>query len=308
MNLKAGVRITACLLSLIIVRSALPQRAHAWGNVGHQIVGRIAGHQISKTTRDKINEILKNDFTIKDCAQKHLPTKSVQSKLACISTWADSVRFGAFKETYNWHFVDILLSDHDYVPSRDCVLDPEKGDCVIAALDRLKDIVSGKTTDPKITKAIALKFIVHFVGDLHQPLHAVKDGGGENDVKITWFNTEKTPNKPDDDWNLHQVWDTFIITNQQKKDVTYALQLVHKLPVKTSADYEQLVGGTPTDWALASHELANANAIPTLPATKDSENRFNLGKPYFNANKSTVDDQLMKGGARLARFLDDALK
>src|SRR5262245_17730456 len=106
MNSKRGFRITACMLSLILSSSLIVPRADAWGNVGDQIVARIAGSQISKTTRDKINAILKDDFTIKDCAQKHLPTKSVQAKLACVSTWADSVRFSSFKETYNWHFVD----------------------------------------------------------------------------------------------------------------------------------------------------------------------------------------------------------
>src|SRR5262249_13977234 len=129
--------------------------------------------------------------------------------LASISSWADDVR-DARPQTYNWHFVDIPLSRTTYDPALDCRESP-KGDCVIAAIERARTILADKSASTT-ERGEALKFLVHFVGDLHQPLQTVADNSGENDLKVSFF-TDPTGRKREDT-NLHAVWDVGLIRNR----------------------------------------------------------------------------------------------
>src|SRR5581483_11849536 len=122
---------------------------------------------------------------VAEIAQRRLSPAAVQAveqalgrghSLASVASWADDVRDIA-PQTYNWHFVDIPIAADAYDPARDCAPGP-KGDCVIAELDRLSDQLQCGTDAEKLD---ALKFAVHFVGDVHQPLHTVLEEKGGND-------------------------------------------------------------------------------------------------------------------------------
>src|SRR5262245_20991571 len=148
------------------------QHVLAWGQEGHAIVAEIAQRHLSPKARARVAEIL-----------------GVGVSLASISTWADDARSSRPK-TYNWHFVDIPLDIRTYDAARDCKMVPEKGDCVVAAVARLRRELAARGTPP-MARREALKFLVHFIGDLHQPLHTLLEEHGGNGRKVKFF---KQPN------------------------------------------------------------------------------------------------------------------
>ena len=103
--------------------------------------------------------------------------------LASVASWADDIR-EVRPETYNWHFVDIPIEVPAYNPNRDCKKDEKSGDCIIAELERLQTELRCGSDEHKVE---ALKFAVHFVGDIHQPLHTVSELKGGNDVNVDVF-------------------------------------------------------------------------------------------------------------------------
>ena len=167
-------------------------QAFGWGQEGHAIVAEIAQRRLDPQTLAKIETLLKSEAP-------SLDAPSVA--LASIGSWADDYR-AQHPGTANWHFVDILYERGTYDPGVDCKPDPKAGDCIINAIDRARKTLAdcGK---PAEDRTEALKFLVHFVGDVHQPLHtADRNDHGGNDVQVTFFGQ---PMK------LHAVWDTGLI-------------------------------------------------------------------------------------------------
>jgi S1/P1 Nuclease len=130
-----------------------PLSAFAWGQEGHSIVAEIAQRRLSPQAAAMVSTLLGPGVS-----------------LGSIASWADDVRDSRPK-TYNWHFVSIPIIRATYDPTVDCKPDPDKGDCVVAEVDRARKDMNC-ATDP-VARAEALKFLVHFVGDLHQPFHTV---------------------------------------------------------------------------------------------------------------------------------------
>jgi len=134
--------------------------------------------------------------------------------LASIASWADDIR-DSRPETYNWHFVDLPINADHYDPATQCVADDKKGDCIIAELARLSGEVRCAPTDAQ--RRDALRFAVHFIGDIHQPLHTVLEAGGGNGIPVEVkmrgalmckgglcaVTTTRT--------NFHAAWDTTLI-------------------------------------------------------------------------------------------------
>ena len=167
--------------------------AFAWGQEGHSIIAEIAQRRLSPAALAAINQILGGEVS-----------------LASISSWADDVR-DQRPETYNWHFVDIPLNQTSYDQNLYCQDVPNRGDCVINAIERTRLMLADATATNN-PRAEALKFLVHFVGDVHQPLHTVADNKGENDLPVSFF-TDPT-SKRREMTNLHAVWDSGLIKNQ----------------------------------------------------------------------------------------------
>jgi hypothetical protein len=103
--------------------------------------------------------------------------------LASIASWADDAP-DTRPETSNWHFVDMPLAVRKYSASRDCAKDPKSGFCIVAELDALRNDLRCASGNDQVE---ALKFAVHFVGDIHQPLHTVGEAKGGNDIKVDLF-------------------------------------------------------------------------------------------------------------------------
>jgi len=141
-------------------------------------------------------------------------------------------------------------------------------------------------------------FLVHFVGDLHQPLHTVKDLIGGNLLKVTFF-VEPTKKKREKT-NLHVVWDTYLIKARYFDWGSYVTFLVDKwLPGK---NLDELSQGSPVDWALAAHKIAIEIAFEGVEQDDD------LTETHLEAARPHVDQQLALAGIRLARLLNETLK
>jgi hypothetical protein len=271
----------ACLFVTISGTTAL-----GWGQEGHAIVAEIAQRRLNDTARAAISTIMTN-----------ISPALKQASLASFASWADDYR-PLHHETTNWHFVDIPLKEEVYDPTRECKPDDPNGDCIIAELERLKNDVRCKTGEEQFN---ALKFAVHFVGDIQQPLHTVLDEvGGNNifvEVQIKGLVCTGSCVPTTDFAKFHAVWDTTLI----QKTVFAWGSYVERLEAGWLKSSEALGadGGTPTSWALEAHKAAQVvwSAKPANNILNDS---------YYQAALPILDRQLAVGGLRLARFLNEA--
>ncbi len=266
------------LLLILLVWAASFELALAWGQEGHSVIAEIAQRRLSPEAAAEVEAILGKGHS-----------------LASVSSWADDQRT-AHPDTYNWHFVDIPIADNTYDAATECKPDP-KGDCAIAALDRLKRQLRCGDTAARLD---ALRFAVHLVGDIHQPLHTVAEQRGGNDipVKVTFKGTVCTKNC-DVDTNFHAVWDSTLIQRTVWNWGAYVDKLEAGWLTTPEATDPATVAGTPADWVLQTHTAAQLvwNAKPADNV---------LDEAYYQQVLPVVDKQLGLGGVRLAKWLNDA--
>jgi hypothetical protein len=289
--MKLLTRKTAPFLAALVLLSAFPQRrAEAWGPSGHRIVALVAMKHLTPQARAQVKAIL-GDETLAD-----------------VANWADDVREER-PETARWHFVNLPRSASAFSRTRDCAdVDGGPG-CAVTAIERFAAVLSDASSTPG-ARADALKFIVHFVGDIHQPLHvSFADNRGGNNIKVKFFNRDS---------NLHKVWDSGIIGRAGLSDAEFASELEFELRGKTGEEEFGLTGtttrqrvaqvqaGTIDSWANESFALAKSNAYDSVPENSNPPPR--LGQPYYDTNWPVVDFQLIRGGLRLARILNDSLR
>jgi hypothetical protein len=263
--------------ALILMLLAAPGLVHAWGSDGHSIVAEIAQRRLDAGARAQVEALLG-------------PGHSLASE----STWADDVR-EARPATFNWHFVDIPVADSTYDAAAVCPPTP-KGDCVVAEIERLRTQLKCGSED---ARREALKFAVHFIGDLHQPLHTVAEEKGGNGIKVDYevhgLRCPKcTPRRTQE--NLHAVWDTSLIASTVWGWGAYLTRLDATLASEAARGAD---GGTPRDWALEAH----AQAQRIWPLLREDHL---VDDTYYNAVLPVVDVQLARAGLRLARFLNES--
>jgi nuclease S1 len=247
--------------------------AFGWGDAGHHIVANVAGSQLTAKTRNAVNQLL------------HGRT------LESVSTFADHYRL-IDTNTAPWHFVDIPVAATSYDQRRDC--EAHHG-CVVGQLEHFKKVLADQRAS-RTNRVFALMFVVHLVGDLHQPLHCAdnNDRGG-NDVKVEFLGETNSP--AGGLWNLHAVWDSGLIEHRGLIESKYARKLITGL---TPGIVSAMQAGTTIDWALQSHSNAVRFAY-VIPAD------HKLGPSYTRKVRPVLDDSLLKGGLRLARVLNEAL-
>jgi S1/P1 Nuclease len=266
----------AFLFALVPLEQAL-----AWGQEGYSIVAEIGERRLDTATLGKIRAALESEAP---------SIIGPQVSLASIASWADDYR-AQHKETSNWHFVDIPYERGTYDPAQDCKPNPQAGDCLINAIERSRVALADCSMPPR-DRTMALKFLVHFVGDIHQPLHAAERNGdhGGNDVMVTFFG------KP---MNLHALWDTGLIMHTVFAWGAYVARL--ETGWFPGRDLTSLAGGKPVDWAVESHKFAHDVAYDLPPDNV-------LESAYYAKSLPVVDRQLALGGVRLARFLRETLR
>lgn len=259
------------LIAFSTVLSLVPSSGHAWSREGHEIVALIAEQRLQPDVRDAVNTLLGG------------------SSFAEASMWADKVRN---KQTGPWHYVNIPISDSKYDAKRMC----RNNQCVIGQIERFRKVLANPAANFE-KRQKALKYLIHFVGDLHQPLHAGDnhDHGG-NDVQVEFLGETINPysRKP---WNLHAVWDSGILEAHDRDAHHYAERLNIWLQSQPEGAFQD---GSVVDWAMESHQIAKEH-VYALPEDRK------LGEEYYRANVPVVDQQLAKAGVRLAKLLNDGL-
>ena len=251
--------------------------AFAWGSEGHRIVAEIAEQYLEPTAARQVRELLalENETT-----------------LAGVSTWADHIR-GERRETARWHYVDIPIRPPAGTPAGyDAARDCPRGDCVVAAIERFTAVLRDKSASPG-ARLEALKFVVHFVADVHQPLRCADNGDrGGNDVHVLFLGKHTT---------LHAVWDTAILAPAVQGDERgYALKLFHSI---APADLARWQSGTAADWATESYKIARAKIYGEMQYEPRTLELF-----WESELLPVVNEQLEKAGVRLAALLNAALR
>jgi hypothetical protein len=266
--MKARLFLAAAAFALI------PSPALAWGKTGHRVVAAIADAQLSGLARAHIEELLG-------------PAESLDEA----ANWPDEMKShpSAFwqKTASPWHYVTLNGVLYDHAPS--------EGDA-LEALGRF----SAMLRDPGASladKQLALRFIVHLVGDLHQPLHVGKccDRGG-NDVKVKWFGR---------DLNLHSVWDSAMVDEQQLSFTEYAARLQRHT---SSEDVIAWWDINPRDWISESAQIRE-RVYPKLPpkGAKDKKGQPSvpeLSWSYVYEFTPVMERRLSQAGVRLAAYLN----
>lgn len=157
--------------------------AHGWGAEGHRLIGELAEAQLTPAARAEVHRLL---------------ALEPGATLASVATWADEVRSPA---TAAWHYVNPPLNNCSYERQRDC----DDGNCAVEALLKKAAALASSATDEQ--RLSALKWVVHLVGDLHQPLHAgFREDKGANLYQVQAFGRGT---------NLHAVWDGALIRHRR---------------------------------------------------------------------------------------------
>ncbi len=257
-----GLRAVAIALLGLCTLLSLPRGAAAWGPTGHRVVARIAEHHMAPETARAVEELIGPDSLVR------------------VSTWADEIKSDpSWRRASPWHYVNVPPGG-----SLDTAKRSEKGD-LLEAMDRFSAVLRDRQADPA-DRATALRFLVHLVGDAHQPLHSgyAEDRGG-NDVLVTWFG---------DPTNLHSVWDSKLIDHEELSFSELAEMIDHPTP-KQVADWQ---ASTFRDWFEESRAL--------LGDVYDLGDR-RLGWDYAYQKTPIVERRLLQGGVRLAHLLDQLL-
>jgi hypothetical protein len=275
--------------TLFAAASATP--AAAYWEYGHQTVARIAEANIRPQTRVAIRRLLKQ--------QALLDTPTCKAgTMADASTWADCVKpiKGAdgkprFGYAYTWHYQDVNIC-RPFSLTEAC----KDGNCVSAQITRDVATLRNRRAAQK-DKLEALVFLIHFVGDLHQPLHAgEKDDKGGNDVKAT-YDSYGPPKL-----NLHSVWDGLLA----ERAITSGPSLVRRY---TPAVRAKIAAGTVTDWSRESWQVAHDVTYASVMADPcaPTPERVTLDEATIAKLVPVARLEVERGGLRLAKLLDAAL-
>ena len=279
----------------------------AWGDLGHQIVGVIAYSRLMPSVKTKVDALLgadTDDLTAPDFVSR--------------TTWADKYRDSdrqttriRYEGTRQWHFADIDIATGDINAA--CEHHPKllrgtlasagpPNSCVIDKIDQF--II--ELRNPFLAKAekiLALKFLLHFIADVHQPLHTAdnKDRGG-NDIPVL-IADDKPP------MNLHFYWDNYIVEKVGSDPRSIGARLSKNLSTRAVEAWSK---GTPITWAKESFRHAKSVAYHFAGLQEFVDARgfkgVRLDVAYENSARLAARQQLSKAGVRLATVLNNTMR
>jgi hypothetical protein len=224
--------------------------------------------------------------------------------LADVANWADTLT-GEQAQTAPWHYVNIPIDAAGYDRDRDCPRQPGIAagarndrwrDCIVDRIAYWEERLSNPRLD-RADRATALKFVVHFIGDVHQPLHATGAAAGGNTIRVRAFGQADCSTDPARSFpcNLHSVWDARLIARKNLDDQSYVASLKELIAARGLAAQ---AAGTPVLWAEESLRLAKNTLV------KDGEN---IDDSYYRRHITVIDGRLALAGVRLAASLNRIL-
>ncbi|MBQ4805715.1 S1/P1 nuclease [Aquimarina sp. MMG015] len=233
-----------------------------WGKTGHRVTGEIADSHLTEKAKRNIANILKG------------------KGLAFVSIYADEIKSDDRYRGYSpWHYVNFSF-DKKYGEET-----PSKHGDLVQGIQKCVEVLKSEDSSEE-DKEFYLKMLVHFIGDLHQPLHVGRgeDKGG-NDIQVRWFR---------DGSNLHRVWDSEMLDYY---GMSYT-ELANNTDELSLSEIEAIKKGEVLDWIYESQSLAKKVYASANVGEK-------LGYKYMYNNFPIVRTQLQKGGIRLAKVLND---
>ncbi|MBT5093800.1 MAG: S1/P1 nuclease [Halobacteriovoraceae bacterium] len=245
-------------LSMAILSSS---NAFGWGKTGHRIVGEVASKHISTKTKAELKKLINRE------------------ELAHLANWADFMKSGPkkYNKYRSWHYVNVPDGKTYFESKKN-----PKGD-IVRGMISMENTLRNKEAS-KEQKIEALKFLIHFVGDIHQPLHAGyrRDKGG-NSVKLTWFGKET---------NLHSIWDEELIALQELSYTEYTSYINHA----EKKDIKNWQSALYTDWTQESQDYRKL----CYNYKKGKYWEYN----YDFQHRATLNNRLLVAGVRLAGLLN----
>lgn len=243
---------------------------YSWGTTGHRVIAEIAENHLSGKSKRQLKKIIGNQ------------------KLAYWATWPDNIKSdttGVWKPTERWHYVNV--NSQGNIKQFTDSLKAEKGTNIYTQIKVFSDQIKDKKTTAQ-DREIALRFLIHLVGDAAQPMHVGRfaDLGG-NRIKLNYFGSPT---------NLHSLWDSKMVDFEKYSYTEYA----RVLDVKSKEEVKTIQLGTLEDWLFDSQKAANriyANSKPDSNYSYDYNYKF----------QPLVERQLLYGGLRLAKILNEVL-
>lgn len=290
----------AFVVAACVAGSVTVDAARAWGNEGHEIVGEIATHFLSSTVRQRIMALLAADTD-------PLTAHDFLGETTWADRFRDSDRNGTkvhYLQTRDWHFVNTELADADFdkacfehppLPLGTPASNGTAADCAADKVDQFVVELQSPSTPPA-ERLVALKFVMHFVGDIHQPLHSSDDddsGGNAKNVTAPGLGSG----------NLHGFWDTQFVVRLGADPVAVGDALAAKI---TAAQVAAWSTGSPASWSLEAFRVGKAQVYGKLPRP-NAAGTYALPATYVKASGPIVSTQLSRAGVRLATVLNRSL-
>jgi hypothetical protein len=305
------------ILTLLAVLPLTAVSAFGWGCEGHQMIALIARAHLTPQASTAVDRLLRENPI--DAALNRFCKDRGNDLMADSATWADDAR--TIEKTGDWHFIDIPLAIRDGGPdvtSQDVMKWCGDG-CIVSAIDREWALLRDKS-QPAPLRAKALRYLIHFVGDLAQPLHAADnhDRGG-NCTEMRFFSGEKPE-------NLHAIWDFKIIARDLEAKKATQAQYARTLDADFSGKESKV---DVLAWTWESHALASTIAYgdlkPSIPmasptlGTADQAActagraavgalHISIDDEYVNRALPAIREQLAKAGYRLAALLNQTFQ
>lgn len=264
MRQPARFRIVPTLVFLLTAEAGL-----CWGPEGHRVVAIMAAQHLRPETAAQVQDLLGAEA------------------LEDASLWADQIAHSTRPETIPWHYIDIPLGDSRMDLRREC----PNGQCVVAKSEEFLAVLGNPRADRE-SRQEALKFVVHFIADLHQPLHCEDhDDQGGNKQQVIF------DGHPD---NLHWVWDTGLVQELDRDPQALAARLEREITAQERSAWQ---AGSIADWVMESHRLAQSVAYRKAwsfgPAVID--------RRYDERAEPVIKLQLERAAVRLAYLLNQDL-
>ncbi len=243
------------------------QEGKTWGPEEHRLIATVADAYLLP----EVEHLIRNDFNI--------------MTLADVATWADRIR--KQRSQGSWHYANIRKGRVSYRKQRDC----PTGKCVVEKVHQFERVLRDRNR-PRAERKDALKYLVHFVGDVHQPLHlGDKEDRGGGTIQL-FYNGRPT--------NLHALWDGGLASVRGRNLVHYAGFLNRRI---AKDDIEEWTRSTVIDWANESRKLALEHAYGPVRRGK-----MRLSKEYVERAREIIDMRMSQAGVRLAHMLNLSLK
>ena len=252
------------MASIVLLCGTLP--VAAWGPNGHRIVGQIAENHLTDAARKGITELVG------------------RASLAQISTWADEIKSDpAWRHASPWHYINVPPGQTLEETRRN-----PRGD-VVEAIERFERVLRDRDAGRK-ERVDALRFLVHLVGDIHQPLHAGygSDRGG-NDIRVRWFG-EST--------DLHTVWDEHLVEYQRLSFTEWVRFFGHAQPGEINAWRRSSV----VDWMRESRSMLPS--VYDYGGSRSAKTPY-LGYAYIFKHDEGLKLRLLQAGIRLSGLLNE---